>query len=347
MALTTLLALAAFAPGAPPPTGDTVALRYKVYRDFDLELPAERFTRLSGSFPVVGATGERMGVALEGTSLAIDTDGDGATELALAPAEDDAGVRTATVVLRGVDAEGNARPYAARLKDEGAGWHFAASGAAVGKIGDVQVRIVDQDNDGRYDGYGTDAIVVGSGDRASYLSRVISVAGALHAIDVAADGTSLTVAPYAGETGELDLATELDTKAKLLWAVVQSADGELSFDLAAAGGPLTVPAGEYWLRIGKLGLGESTVTVTTGRAEPLVVPAGERVAHAWGGPTRAEFAYEQKGTQLVLDPDRVWYYGAGGEQYAAWTPRGKSPEFTVKERAAGTELLKAVFPGTC
>ena len=40
-------------------------------------------------------------------------------------------------------------------------------------------------------------------------------------------------------------------------------------------------------------------------------------------------------------------YGAGGEEYRDWAPRGKSPEFTVKERAAGTELLKATFPGSC
>jgi hypothetical protein len=316
-------------------TGET-ELSYKTYRNWRLHLPAENFTKLSGELP----GGFR--VDLTGTKLLVDADGDGVCERTVEGKLDDFGTRHAMVTCR--KGEGPVRGF--RLRDEGQGWHFAPGGAAIGKLGETKLQIIDQDNDGRFDGFGTDAMVVGTGKRAMLLSEVVNIAGELYALEVAADGSSMKWTPFVGETGELDLTTDLKTEAKLLTAVVVSLDGQRSFDLANAPAGMKVPVGDYRIHSGQLGLGKATVTVKTGKAGLLTVSAGVVTRLDWGGPTHAEFAFQRRGNQVAFSPDAVWYYGSAGEQYSGWTPIGKSPEFTVTERNLGTELTKAVFPGS-
>ena len=52
----------------------TVALKYKTYRNFSLRLPAEQFAPVGAGF-TVGKTSFKA--KLEGTALAVDTNGDG------------------------------------------------------------------------------------------------------------------------------------------------------------------------------------------------------------------------------------------------------------------------------
>lgn len=315
---------------------ERVELAYRAYRDWSFELPAERWSRVSTELP------GGFAVELEGTALRVDADGDGEPEQLVEGRVDDAGVRSALAVCRGEDGS----PRVFRLRDEGAGWTCAPSGAISGHVAGTKVTVIDQDNDGRFDGYGTDALVLGTGKRAHFLSRVVNLGGALHRLDVEADGSALEHAPYEGRTGVLDLTTSLDAEAKLLTAVVRGEDGRHSFDLAGTEEGLRVPAGRYELHSGSFGLGRARVWVTRGDAESLVVPAGGRVELDWGGPVRAEFAYRRRGDELAFHPDHVWYYGAAGERYVGWQPIGESPEFRVLERESGTELAKAVFPGS-
>ena len=85
-----------------------------------------------------------------------------------------------------------------------------------------------------------------------------------------------------------------------------------------------------------------------------IVNWSTRIAHTLektflrtGGPTRAEFAYQREGDEIVFSPAAVWYYGAAGEEYKDWNPVGKSPEFTIKDSNTGRVLASAIFPGTC
>lgn len=79
---------------------------------------------------------------------------------------------------------------------------------------------------------GVDAMILGIGKDAGFLSRMIHVDGVLHELEVATDGSSLSVTPGEGETGVLDFRSELETKGKLLSALVRSEDGRDCFDLA-------------------------------------------------------------------------------------------------------------------
>lgn len=314
----------------------TVDLAYRTYRNWKIDLPEETFRRVSTELP------GGFAVKLDGVALLVDADGSGDLERRVEGTVDDAGVRSALLVCR----RGDDAPRGFRLQDTGQGWTYAPAGAAVGKLGDTKLQIVDQDGDGLFNGYGYDAMIVGSGHRAQFLSRSVNVAGELYSIDVYADGTGLDYSVYDGETGVLDFTTDLDADAKLLTAVVKSATGEHSFDLAGAPKGMKVPVGRYDLFRGEFGLGRATVDVLPSRGSSLTVTSEGTSTLDWGGPVRAEFSFQRQGDQIAFHPDYVWYYGAAGEQYVGWNPIGKSPTFKVKEKASGEELAKAVFAGS-
>ena len=333
---------------APVPSGpgETATLRYRADRTWDVQLPAERFIPVSGGFPIAHAGGAQFVAEVDGTTLVVDTDGDGVTDRRIEATTDDSGARHARVTLRGTTTDGADLRYAVRLREENGAWTWAAGGAMHGRVGTTPVRLYDQNHNGRYDDYGVDAMIVGRGTVASYLSRAIVTDGTLLELDVAPDGTTVTTRPFSRETGTLDVTTGLRTDAKLLAAIVRSADGAYAFDLAATPGPVTVPAASYEIMTGALGLGRQRVEVTAGRAEAIDVTPGASTTLTWGGPVDAEFEYERAGEQVVFSPDHIWYYGAAGEQYSNWDPIGKSPTFTVRNAVTKEVLEVVILPGS-
>jgi len=312
------------------------ALRYRTLRDYQIELPSEQFAAVAAGFDFRATAGLSFAVERRGTGIAVDTDGDGGMDVEV---QGDEGF----VTLRGAHDTGAPFTYSVRLRNSGGGWSFASSGALVGKIGNTKITLLDQNNNGSFADIGVDAMIVGRGQTACFLSRAVAVGEQLYAIDIADDGSRMTFSPWAGDIGTLDLRADMETKGKLLSAIVVSADRKFSFDLARA--PQQVPAGVYRLHSGKLGLGEAELRVRRGRAADLVVSVGETKSWQWGGPARAEFAYDRKGDELILSPEKVWYFGDAGEEYFGWNPVGKSPEFAVR---AGDELIaSAIFPGSC
>ncbi len=338
--------LSTLAPLTQPVPGDVVELSYKTYRTWNIVLPAEQFARVSGGFSMQGCKGETFTAAMDGTALAIDTDGDGKPDVTVSGKKDESGKRTGLVTLEGTRADGETFTYTARLVDGGKGWHFAASGAMVGKIGETRIQLIDQNNNGRYDDFGEDAMIVGRGEHATLLSRAVNVGGELRAIQVSPDGSRLTHEPFKGPAGSLDLKGALETKGKLRAAIVSSAGGDYSFDLARVRAGMQVPVGEYSLHSGELVLGKAKAYVRSGRMQPMVVAANATSTLKWGGPLAGEFEYERQGGKVAFSPDRVTYFGKAGEEYRIWDPIGKSPEFTVIERSVGLELAKALFPGS-
>jgi hypothetical protein len=312
----------------------TVELGYRAYRKWDLELPAERFAPVGRGFAFSAVLGHDFVVEPEGTSLKIDTDGDGAFDVTAEGPE-------AQITLLGT----GDRRYAVRLVDQ-KGWHYAPGGAARGKILGDTIQLFDQNLDGDYCDVGEDAFIIGRGKIAAFLSEVVAIDGALYELEITPDGSRIDYRPYVGPTGTLKLGP-CDTKAKVLSAVVRSSDGRFCFDMAQVQTGLLVPAGSYQLVQGTIGLGESRVAMTAGRSKPFEVRAGGMQELSWGGPVQAEFAYRHSGGQVDLSPDAVWYYGAAGEEYKAWAPIGKSPEFTIRNRKTGREIAQAYFPGTC
>ncbi len=332
----------------PATGGELVVLKDKPSRRFSYVLPAERWLAVGESLPIPHQGGDGFTVKPDAEALLIDTDGDGLPERRIEGSlNKDTGERKAFCLLEGTRLSGAHLRYAVRLRNLGKGWEWAPSGAVQGKLNGQKIAVIDQDGDGIFGEVGQDALIVGSGKRATFLSSTVHVDGKLLALHVNSEGTELQLEPYLAAVGTLDLATDFEADGRVLGAVIKSANGKHSFDLARTSGPVTVPIGRYRLHSGLLGLGEARVAVLEGNMKPMQVGADQATSVAWGGPSRAEFTFQRSGGKLQFDPNQVWWYGSAGEEYKGWAPRGKSPEFTVVERKLGTELLKALFPGSC
>ena len=315
----------------------TIDLTHRTLRKWRLDLPNESFVRVGAEFDFKATLGRTFKTKPEGTALAIDTDGDGTFDVKVEGKE-------GVVTLRGKAADGSARNYGVRLVNK-AGWHWAPGGAMTGKIGTTKIRLIDQNHNGSYTDFGKDAMIVGRGRYASFLSRVVNLDGKLLELDITDDGSSITAKPFTGATATLALGC--DTKAKVLEAILRSRDGQFSFDAARAADGMLVPAATYSLVGGEIGLGTARLKMRTGRARDIVVAAGGTTNVSWGGPVKAEFAYARQGDQVQFSPQAVWYFGDLGEEYYDSNPLGKSPKFTVRNLRTGREIAEAFFPGNC
>ena len=342
LSLSALLVCASLAPATPGIAPEVVATKYKVYRQWDFTLPRERWVAIGEGMQFSGLGPQTFVTRLDGSALLVDTDGDGETDVRVESADTKEG-KTPLVVLR---APGEGPRRAIRLTDN-KGWHFAPAGAVVAKWRGVTFKVIDQNCDGRFDGIGEDALVVGRGGSACYLSDVVQVGGELYRLQVTQDGSELSFSPYEGESGTLDVHAGYRTEAKLERFVVKDETGRFSFDLGKATDGMRVPAGEYRLADAVVVLGKGSVAVGRGKLEPITVAADQRAVLRWGGPLDVTFDYAREGSQLQFDPLRVWYHGQAGELYSGWNPRGTSPKIVIKEKETGDVLVDAVFPGSC
>lgn len=326
------LALAAPPGSATAPSGSAgtdVPLANTIKRQWKFRLPAEAWRRVGTQIELGGGLAYR--VQLDGTTLAIDTDGD---------ERFDARVEADGVVVLGA---GKART-AVRLRAKPE-WSYMLASVKTCKIGGTKVTIVDQNNNGRFDEVGVDAMLIGRSKTASFLSSVVPIGGALHTIEVAADGSKVTHAPYEGESGELQLV--LRSEAKTLAMILRSVDGRYSFDVARAKGAIKLPLGSYKLHSGLLSYGGNRVSVAQGRAADVQLKKGECAKLELGGPLDAEFAYQRKAGKMHFSPQQIWFYGRAGEQYVDWQPLGSSPKITIDDALKNKRLADVIFPPNC
>lgn len=316
---------------ALPDTGE-ITLKTKIQRRQKLLLPSEAATPVATGFHFQAGLGVDFCANVDGEALLIDADGDGVLETRVEG-------ETGFVVLAK-----NGQRYGVALKAKPE-WSFMAGSVVTGMLGSTKIRIVDQNHNGRFDDVGQDALVVGSGRAASFLSEVISIDGQLRKITVAADGTKLSYEPFAGAVGSLSLHAV--TQGKVMAAVLNSTDGRYSVHLSKQDAAVSVPAGDYTLHSGVLSMSGSRVTMQQGRSEPIAVAADAQQELNWGGPAKAEFAFQDKGEELVFDPNHIWFYGATNEEYRDWNPVGKSPLIVVTDKATGQIVAEVRFPGSC
>ena len=311
---------------------EVVPLKMKVYRNWSIRLPAEQWATVGKGFSFKDGLGADFKTHLDGTALAVDVNADGEVDLKV----DSPG---GYVIL-----SRNGRRYALRVKTTNQQWHFAPGGAMTGTVEGTRIRLIDQNNNGRFDDFGEDAMIVGNGKVASLLSRVVSIDSHLFEIEIDADGQKLGYRPYAGPASVLELATV--TKGKIIAAVVKSTDGKYSYGFTNGTAKMTVPAGDYALHSGTISFGGNTVKMKTGRALPVTATADGKGQISWGGPLRAEFQYSRTGSELTFDPNAIRFFGKSGEEYYAWAPLGKSPKISLHTKS-GREIAEAYFPGSC
>ncbi|MAE75711.1 MAG: hypothetical protein CMJ85_02445 [Planctomycetes bacterium] len=315
-----LLASPAFASASETTSAN---LSHKAYSKFSLVLPNQAWKRLDGKIEVAHDLGDGFRAYVEGVVLMVDTDGDG-------KAESKVKGLGGFMKLHGKTRGGKSFTYGVRFEKRGKVYYYAASGAMVGKLDGMTVQLIDMNGNGRYNDVGKDAMIVGSGKGAAYLSKVVNLRNELFNLEVSEDGTSVTATPYEGAAGFLDIRGGFKSKGKLVSAVLNDAKGELSFNITQVKGAMKVPAASYTFVGGLVAKGKEQARIHAGRMTPLSVATGQTLKLNWGGKVTAEFSYSHANGKVTIPP-KANYYGTAGEEYVEWVPDQKSPKFLIYE----------------
>jgi hypothetical protein len=314
----------------------TATLVHKSLPKWNLLLPKEQWTPFTKAIPIRHA-GSEEGFAANVVlmTVSLDTDGDGR-------ADNDVKGTSGYAELRGKDASGKAFTYAARFTNDGKTCSFATSGVQAGSLNGVPVSVIDANNNGVYGEVGKDAMIVGNGRAASWLSKVVNLKDELFEIEVAADGRQVTAKPFTGATGTLEMRGGFKSTGELDSVVVSDQSTGCSFNLAGAKG-LAVPVGKYTITGGFAHKANETVCLDGGKMRPLVVEQGKTTSLAWGGPLVAEFDVQHNGEDVTVQPN-IKFFGRAGEEYYAFKPEAKSPKFSVFD---GKKLVATGRFGGC
>ncbi len=327
------------ATGATAQDKQTATLSYKAFKKWSFITPQHTFTAVStDGIQVKHPNGEFFAAERDGLKLSIDTTANGKLNKDVKGAGGYA-------LLRSKGEDGKVFHYAIRLVGSSGGYRYASSGAMCGTIAGVPVRLIDLNNNGIYNEYGKDAMVVGKGKSAGYLSKVISYKGKLYDFEVSEDGSEVSASPYDGEAGILNGRSGYKSSGKLANAVVSDSTGTISFNLTDSK-ELTVPVGDYTITAGLITKGNNKARIRQGKMSPVTVEADKPTKIRWGAKVTAEFTHSVDGKDVKIEPNAVHYYGAGGEEYYDFVPGAKSPKFLVYDKATHKQLGKGIF-GMC
>lgn len=334
-----LLGLSMLAPPGGDGARETATLKPKAFKKWTLLTPVETWTKVTDRIPFAHAQGAGFPAAVQGAAgMEVDTDGDGNYDDKVKGAK-------GFLVLQAKTAEGRPVAWGLRFRAASGGYEFSASGAMVGKIAGETVQLIDLNNNGRYDDFGKDGIVIGRSKGASFLSKVVNLKGELYSLEVDPTGSEIAVTPWEGEAGTLDLAAGFKSKGKLAFLVVSDEKGQTSFEVGGESSGLKVPVGSYRIVGGMAEKGSEHAAIRAGKMAPLVVRPGETASLEWGAPVAAEFEFERSGDEVALEPSKVHYFGAAGEEYASWVPDGASPKIFVIDKDSEKVLDTGRFGG--
>jgi hypothetical protein len=329
-----LLPLSLAAQDKAPPSATLV---YKSLPKWNLILPKEEWTSFTTAIPIPHA-GDAKGFAAQRVlmTVSVDSDGDGKTETQVKGT-------SGYVELRGKNAAGKAFTYAARISNDGTAGKFAASGVMVGSLNGTAISLIDANNNGTYNEIGKDAIIVGDGRAASWLSKVINLKTELHSIEVSADGTTVTSTPYAGESGTLELRSGFKSLGELDSIVVTDDRLGCSFNLAQQKS-LLVPVGSYVITGGFAHKANESAYIGGGKMRPISVERNKTASMDWGSTVTAEFDFSHNGTEVTVQPN-IKFYGRAGEEYYQFKPEAKSPKFFVFDKDTKKQVGTGRFGG--
>ena len=314
--------------------GEGTSLKHKAHKKWDYVLPGERWHTVDAVITLPG--GLEFETKAEGPlKLRVDTNADGRLDK-------DVKGQDGFLTLSATTDDGEPFRYSIRFKNVAAGkWEWATGSSMSGKVDGTLVHVFDQDGNGRYDDYGVDAIAIGSSTSAALLSKVVAVDGELFSFSIAPDGTSVRTSSYDGPTGLLSVEQDYEARGKLTAAVFRS--GDLSFQVAGHKKGLTVPVGRYDFVSGRVERGSASASIRRGRMHPVEVEESGTTTIEWGEKVEGEFNFSQTGTRVSVQADFT-FFGAGGEEYYDFQPRGKGPKIIIKDQKRGRDLKEGRFP---
>ncbi|MBI4713532.1 MAG: hypothetical protein HY762_09590 [Planctomycetes bacterium] len=219
-------------------------------------------------------------------------------------------------------------------------WAYQRGCFMKGQAGGEQIILIDDNNNGVYDDFGEDAIVIGSGNKqAELLSAVIFIKGKFYEFKTEEDGKTIQLKEYKGQTAPVDVKSGLKfEKQKLERIILNNEDAYFNIPLLVKSYP--IPLGEYKLFSASFG---KRIKATAGDAVFKVETKEKDKPNIlqWGAPFKlvaqpkcvkggalvritppATFKAPERETKSLDCPfikidDLPKVYGSGGEEYYA------------------------------
>jgi hypothetical protein len=290
----------------------------------------------NGILPLTGVKGGPIAFKAGGAKTLLDLDGDGEFETPQRGPE----LLAARVKRR----DGTEGMHHFRLRRDDTRYLFNRACVAVGKIGDVAITFIDENNNGHYGDPEADAMRIGTAAVAQYTSEVIGVAGKLYYLRVNQSATKAWYKPFDGPTGCLDMALRWKGKSKPLFAMFKQ--GEVIID--AAGKATLVPAGTWNLFEGVVGPTiQQSARIKPGAMKEIVVKEGETTAVAWGMPGKIDFSVSKNGNLLTMSSGSVRIYGSAGEEYVEFRPKRFTPNVHVVDQRTKKDIMNKNMGAGC
>ena len=172
-------------------------------------------------------------------------------------------------------------------------WSFQRACFMRGKTTVGTFTLIDDNNNGCYNDYGIDAIIIGSSKQAELLSSIIMVKGKLYELKVERNGAKIAIKEYNEQTGKIEVLKGLNFPGQKPEQVIITAENNIYFNVPIQKSLVMVPVGEYWIFAASLGKRtkvknsrETAVKVAESKDRPTVLK--------WGGPFK-----------LIVEPQAV------------------------------------------
>jgi hypothetical protein len=215
------------------------------------------------------------------------------------------------------------------------------------------VVLIDDDSNGTYNDYGADAIVVGKGKRADFLSEIVRVEGELYRVQVDdVLGATIRTMPFSGPTGMVEVHYKGPILPESLY--IRGAGGDLKRVVL----PLLqktavkVPVGKWVFYYGSLrdgkGRNASLAEIRKGKSEAFEVNENATTVVELGAPFTFDYEVKADGNNSVLRGRDLRVFGSRGELYTRFypeVPRGDVIVMVGKGGVVTKEKLKPIDQG--
>lgn len=210
----------------------------------------------------------------------------------------------------------------------------------------AKVTLVDDNNNGTYEDYGADAIVIGN--QADFLSKIVMHGGKLYQFKSDTLGEEIRYRPYEGPTGKIVTQWKGKMTPECLY-VRGTADATqnaiLRLDPKA---PITVPAGEYEFYFGFIregaGRQAKSCEIRKGKSKAFKVEPDGEVTLTLGAPFEFDYKLTSQGEKMQLRGRDLGVLGKLGEQYVRFHPAILMPEVIVKKDGGGQVAKEKMKP---
>lgn len=218
---------------------------------------------------------------------------------------------------------------------------------AKGKVEGVDLILIDEDKNGKYNEIGTDLIVFGKSPYGVPLSKIVSINKKLYECKVAPKGDRISLTPYEGKYGILDFISNFKCQSKLDYAILNL--DNICIDVANDKNIL-LPCGAYQLWLGYITEGTSHVAIKQNEMGSIEIreefeKEGQRkpTAIKWGAPFRIDFQFTVKYNEVTVPCASLKVFGSANEEYFNFFP-SLLPQVEVID-SKGHLVAKGAFKG--